>query len=112
MQGRAFSGHDKGNPVVAIVRKNQIDNEGARMHQIVSMYGMNSVMQYMYDHLPKGSKYSVHKKEAFSALAGAPFTGTEADYQALGKRFTAIVPQGNSAVNQYSERTIPQKPGG
>ena len=95
---------DNGAPVVAIVRKNQIDNEGARMHQIVSMYGMSNVLKYMYDHLPEGSRYSVHKKEAFSAMAVAPFTDTAVDYQALEKRFTEIVPQGNTDVKKFSER--------
>lgn len=107
-------------PIVAIIQKNQIDNEGVKMHKIKSVYGMKNFAQYMLEHLEPGSKFTINNEEAFTHLAGAQYTMTEADYQLpagtqkkqsetdyrllLRERFNEIIPRAEANVKQYSSR--------
>jgi len=94
-----------GNPVVAIISKDQEDPIGEKMHRLISEYGMVNPIQYILDHLKTGDKFYAKNNEALlQAMAGAQHIMDAADIQLLEKRFTRIKPQEETDVNDKFSR--------
>lgn len=74
------------------------------MHKLVRVYGMNNVFQYMLDHIPEGSNYTIQNKKAFSRMAGAQYIMTEADYHVMEERYNKVVAQNAAFDNPSGEK--------
>lgn len=74
------------------------------MHKLVRVYGMNNVFQYMLDHIPEGSNYTIQNKKAFSRMTGSQYIMTASDYHVMEERYNKIIAQNAAFGNPSGEK--------